>query len=83
VGLDDKLKPPNVVVRGVFVDEGVVLEEVGKGSGVAYDGVGNDVARVTEESHADAAAASEVEMDRMAVVYIVEENTSVAWRKMS
>jgi hypothetical protein len=82
VGPDPKLKPPKVVVTGV-VDAGVVLAAVGKGSGVASDGVGNEVARVTEESHADAAAASEVETDSTVVVYIVEDNTSLTSRVMS
>lgn len=67
-------------ISGVVIDDGIRTDEVGRGRGVAEAGVGSEIVRLSEVNHAEAAAESEVEMDRVVVEYIVEEKTSVAPR---
>jgi len=51
---------------------------VGVGLGVVDAGVGKEVTFVTEAKYADAAAESEVEMERVVVWYMVDVRTFVA-----
>lgn len=68
---------------GELVNDGIIIGEVGLGRGVAEAGVGSEIVLLIEVNHAEAAAESEVETDRVVVLYTVEENTSVAPRKTS
>ena len=65
---------------GVGVGLGVVDVLGGGGGGreVAAAGVGKEVTFVTEAKYADAAAESEVEMERVVVWYMVDVRTFVA-----
>lgn len=68
---------------GSVVDDGTLIDEAGRGRGVADAGVGSEIVLLIEVNHAEAAAEFEVETDKVVVRYIVEENTSVAPRKTS